>query len=263
MPCQIQKHHPPLGKSGNMKYHLQAAAICLLVGVLGLRCTKSADPVKVDCFPTAISTSSTGVSSSVTYKYNGSNQVTATATTRTTGVITVVIQTTYTYDGDGNIIAASEIASSGSTTTRNYTYDIAHNLMQELVSVDGVPSSKTVYHYNSTLQLTGAEYTVYIGAGSNTTTSTYEYATPVARNPTKVASSQGATWRYEYDTRPNPLKVLFVSIQPDNNVTRLTYTPAGGGATQTVYTYQYDGNGYPASRSGTDGETNVYSYQCK
>ncbi len=235
----------------------------LIVMTMFISCTKTTDPVKALCFPTTISSGTTGVSSTTTYLYNDKNQVTSKTVTSTTGTNTSVVERTFMYDSNDNIVTASESSTTGGNAIINYTYDIAHNLTEENLLEDGIPVYKNVYHYNATLQLTGVEYIRYIGAGSSTTTAAYEYATPVARNPTKTTSGTGNIWRYEYDTKPNPLKVLFVSIQPDNNITRVTYAPTGGTATQTAYTYQYTSNGYPASRTGTDGESTEYSYSCK
>lgn len=229
-------------------------------GVLALGCAKD-DPARVVCVPTSISSNKIGVSNVTTsYVYNKSNQVTST-TTSITGSLVDAVVTTYTYDNDGNIISSSRNSNASGVTTAEYTYDISHNLIREDQSFSGVLQSSFLYHYNSTLQLIGADYTYYTGGGSSTISTRYEYAAPVSRNPTKILSNQGSTWTYEYDTNPNPLKVLFVSTQPDNNVTKMTYT--SGSSTITTYTYQYDANRYPVGRVGSDGEITTYTHSCK
>ena len=228
--------------------------------VLALGCSKN-DPVKVFCVPTVLTSNTIGVSSVITkYEYNGKSQVIST-TVSSSGPLSDVVETTYTYDGNGNIISSSSNSMASGTTTAEYTYDISHNLIQEDRRSAGVLQSSFFYHYNSTLQLIGADYTYFTGGGSSMSSTRYEYATPVSRNPTKILSNQGATWTYEYDTNPNPLKILFVSTQTDNNITKMTYT--SGASTTTTYAYQYDANRYPTSRVGTDGETKMYAYTCK
>ena len=240
------------------------SAVLCMIALSGVQCTqKSVELVIAPCFPTSISTnvSTTGFSQSLSYNYNSTNLVISTATANTLAGQTVTVNTTYAYDTDGNIVSAS-ISGDGSNTVNNYTYDISHKLTQETQQVDGVLKVKIVYHYNATQQFIGAENTSFAGSASTTTTSAYTYNTPVSRNPVMVTSSSGDTWTYTYDTKPNPLKVLFVSIQPDNNVTRMTMT-SGGSAKTTTYTYQYDSNGFPVARTGSDGETKAYNYFCK
>ena len=236
------------------------SVLLMLIAVIGVQCTTSVELVIPPCFPTSISTNSTGVSYNTTYQYNSSNKVTSTKSTSTMGNQTVTVNATFTYDGDGNIVTASEISSTGSSATRNYTYDISHNLTQETYQVDGIAISKSTYQYNSTNQLIKVLYGN--GSGSTTSTSSFTYQTPVARNPTTVTSSLGSSWAYTYDTKPNPLKVLFVSVQPDNNIIKMTNT-SGGSVTTTTYTYQYDSKGFPIARTGSDGETKAYTYFCK
>ncbi len=244
-----------------MKSTIRIVLAVLLISIPGLRCTKDADPIKKICYPTMITTSASGFTSAMSYSYNSNHEVLSTSLTTTTGTNTTVVTTAFTYNSDGQIISSSENSSSSGVSTGTYTYDINHNLKQEDHSAGGILQSSFIYHYNSTLQLIGVEY-AYFGLGANTSTTNYEYQVPVARNPIKIISTTGAVWTYEYDTKPNPLKVLFVSLQPDNNVTKLTYT-SGGSTTTSVYTYQYDANRYPVSRTSSDGEAKTYAYDCK
>ena len=248
-----------------MRSTIRISIALLLITVLGEQCStqKSVDLVIPPCFPTAIATTSTGVSSTIVYTYNSGNLVTATKTTTTAAGQAAITDVAYTYDGEGNIITASESIGTGSIGTRSCTYNTNKNLAEETHTTGGILESRVTYHYNSTQQLISVDYTLFAGAGSSTSTSTYTYPTPVGRNPTTITSSSGSTTTYTYDTKPNPLKVLFVSTQPDNNITKVTITAGGSATNITTYTYQYDNNGFPTARTGSNGETKAYTYFCK
>lgn len=245
-----------------MKITLHTAFLALLVTVVNLSCTKSVELVIRDCYPSNISTTTIGAATSTAYTYDADFHVISSVSTTTGGSSSEVVTTTYTYDAAGDVTAASTNSSLSGNSNSTYVYDIAHNLIQADHFKNGIHLDNYFYVYNSTLQLTSVQYTIFIGAGTSVTTTSYQYATPVSRNPTKATSS-GSTWEFQYDMKPNPLKVLFVSTQPDNNVTKVTFSNVGGPTTQIAYTYQYDTNGFPVSSISTDGVTKTFSYNCK
>lgn len=249
-----------------MKTHpIRTAIVVLLFTALVVNCKKS-ETKAVICYPTTTIATSPGITTlrTETIFYNSINQPTTYIYFSGTTTITDI----YSYDSKGNCILLVE--TSGTTTTSfAYTYDGNDRNIQRDKTVGVVLTERATFQFNSTGQRTSSTFITYSGTPpvpSAPTVTTYTYPNTTTKNSSKVTYASGATSLFEYDNKPNAFRIFFPSRQPDNNVTKETYTSSG---TTTIYThtYQYNSNGYPTSDAFSVGtsssSTTTITYNCK
>lgn len=167
----------------------------------------------------------------------------------------------YHYGLDGLIDVANAVKN-GATGKITYAYGINKQLAQS-ISIFGTDTVTTIYTYNDNGQVTKS-IQAYVGAVlTDSITVDHTYPDLLTRNPSsKVITHGGAipdTTVYQYDTKINPFREFFPSIQAFNNVTRIE----ASGGTPVIIGYTYNELGYPVSATWSSGETQTFSYKCE
>jgi hypothetical protein len=123
--------------------------------------------------------------------------------------------------------------------------------MTFVYNADGQPVFVTYVELNCSSCGYSREYTY-----PNTTTHNYS-------QETFTNSAESRVFTYTYDTHPNPYKPLpyFSRAETDNNITERAMTTSVG-TTTTTFTYTYNDRGYPLTRTSSNGDATVYTYNC-
>ena len=233
-----------------MEKSIRVAVSVLFAFLFGISCNKT-ETKAVICYP-MMWTSGAIVTRTLTY--NSNNKVILDTNGECGG------HNYYRYDESGNIISCL----SGGTTS--YTYDANNNLIRQ----DDNGGYSIIYQYNSTGQLISST-SKYQGNPWGID-KYYEYSNTTTKNSSKVTSTgccgKMDVHEYEYDNKPNPMKILFPSIHSDNNVIKDTYSisaPPGFGPFIGVIIFicEYNGYGYPTSIVNGGNTKTTITYDCK
>jgi YD repeat-containing protein len=235
------------------KGFLHHEMMLFMVMALILSCSKS-DPAPIVCYLTSSSMVGT-FTYQETLVYDNSNHVVSIISEQPGfGGITA----TFVYASNGNLATGDF----GDGTTATYVFDSNNRMILRTFAPDGKTLSLV---YNATGQNTSRTFTdpTCATCGYHITytypnTSTHNYN---AETYTDSGSTRSST--YEYDSKPNPYKlVLYSSTGTDNNVTQRVTTDGSGSSTVT-YTYTYNDKGYPLTQVSSEGTTTTYAYNCK
>jgi hypothetical protein len=186
---------------------------------------------------------------------------------------------TVTFDSKGNLAKDDD----GKSYTL-YTYNDKNQLTRRVTfnSIDNKQKRGTSYEYNSSGQLVKS-IDFELTAATSYSYDTYEYTSVSAKNSIRgkhfiTANDNLITiTEYEYDDKKRFAKDLGFSASlfappAENNVTKRIEKDASGKVNYTtVYTYEYNENGYPTQMvkvgttpgSTSSTTTTTYTYNCK
>lgn len=164
------------------------------------------------------------------------------------------------YGLDG-LIDIANAEKNGVTGKISYAYGVNKQLVQS-ISIFGTDTVTTIYQYNDNFQLIKS-IQAYVGAVlTDSVTVDYLYPDLVTRNPSSKIKTQGGTLPdttvYQYDSKINPFREFFPSIQPFNNIIKIEEA----GSTVNIG-YTYNELAYPLTATWSSGATQTFSYKCE
>lgn len=237
--------------------------------LLFISCSKDNDtpppnPATSTLLKKRIYTDKKGVATTYQYVYDGKKIISLSSSDST--------QTVYTYTGD--LIAKVENKDKKNVVifTREYSYNTDGKLTTLMaMAKDATSKTKTVYTHHTNETISYESFTVNNQTGEERLSTTGLY-TFKDGNLVEMTYSNGLTGyqtvTYEYDTQHNTSKNIigYNSLIPavnKNNITKITSIGAFN-STVTLYSYTYDGNGFPieqkASINGEPDFTVQFSY---
>jgi len=200
------------------------------------------------------------LSNSITYSYNGRNQLVSYSTQ---GIFSSLIV----YDDKGRI--ASEVDNQIIAIT--YGYDDRNRLTLWTETIAGYPASntQTKFFYNSLDQDTLQQFYKYDPIANAFYLWRYarrDFANQ--KNYSKIrtfdfTNSLIYTQEFQWDAHPNPYLTnpFFLNSPPStNNMTKYTFTINGGAPEVSEYVYSYNSKGFPIEKRDPSNNSVISSY---
>ncbi len=239
---------------------LKVNTLLILCSGLVFECSKK-DPAPPLCYLTATNSVSPLSTYASELTYDDQHRVVKVKSTSDGLVVRI---STYDYNSNGKLISISH--DDGNLST--FAYDnkgrmVVSTFYYQAATLTTIGSFTWTYSATNQPIMSVSELVDCSACGSttyftypNSTTLNYTTVSKVSANGETITSS------YEYDDHPNPLRVMLYAVDwTENNITKITITTNTGVETW-ANSYTYNERGYPLVRTGSDGGTSTYTYNC-